>query len=77
MPATHPERRRALAELDARIEQTERTWNRCHLDHADQVGALKSTSRTAAALRLVDERLSLLRQSRQVLLAGPDGRRRD
>ncbi|HEX6016358.1 MAG TPA: hypothetical protein VFY87_32060 [Geminicoccaceae bacterium] len=70
MPNTHPDRRRALAELDARIDQTERTRARCRLDLADRAGGLRGTGRTAAALRLVEERLALLRQSRQVLLAG-------
>jgi hypothetical protein len=70
MPNTNPNRRRALAELDARIDQTERTRARCRLDLADRAGGLKGTGRAAAALRLVEERLALLRQSRQVLLAG-------
>jgi hypothetical protein len=70
MPNTNPDRRRALAELDARIDQTERTRARCRLDLADRAGALRGTGRTAAALRLVEERLVLLQQSRQVLLAG-------
>jgi hypothetical protein len=63
-----PPRRRALAELDARIDQAERTQGRCRLDVQDQAAAAKNTARPAAALRMADERLALLRQSREVLL---------
>ena len=70
MPNTNLDRRRALAELDARIDQTERTRARCRLDVTDRASGLRGTGRAAAALRLVEERLALLRQSRQVLLAG-------
>ena len=65
-----PERRRALLELEARIHQAERTQARCRMDIADQAVAAKSTARTTAALRLADERLALLRESRRVLLSG-------
>lgn len=69
MPSTTPARHRALAELDARIDQAERTQGRCRLDVQDQAAAAKNTARPTAALRMADERLALLRQSRQVLLA--------
>jgi hypothetical protein len=67
-PSTTPQRRRALAELDARIDQAERTQGRCRLDVEDHAGIAKSTARSAAALRTADERLAHLRRSRQVLL---------
>ena len=70
MSDQRPERRRALAELDTRIQHAERTQARCRLDIADQAVAAKSTARTTAALRLADERLALLRESRRVLLSG-------
>lgn len=73
MNAHPPERRRALAELDARIERAERTQARCRLDIEDCAMAAKSTARTTAALRVADERLALLHQSRRVLLQDAEG----
>jgi hypothetical protein len=74
MPSIQPQRHRALAELDARIDQTERTLVRCRLDLQDRADRLQDTGRASAALRMIDERLGLLRESRRVLLTGPDGR---
>jgi hypothetical protein len=73
-PPAPPRRRRALVELDARIDAAERTQVRCRLDIQDQAAAARSTARPTAALRMADERLALLRRSREVLLvARPDG----
>lgn len=68
MPVTSP-RRRALAELELRIQQAEQIRGRCHLDVQHQAAAMGSSARMVAALRMADERLALLRQSREVLLA--------
>jgi hypothetical protein len=67
-PTLPPQRRRALAELDARIDQAERTQERCRLDVQDQAAAARSTARPTAVLRSADERLALLRASRAALL---------
>jgi hypothetical protein len=67
MPTTPP-RRRSLADLDARIGLAEQDQERCRLEVQDQAAAARSTARPAAILRLANERLSLLRRSRQVLL---------
>ena len=67
MPTTSP-RQRALAELDARIGQAEQTLLRCRLEVQDQAAAARSTARPTAILRLADERLALLRRSREVLI---------
>lgn len=65
-----PQRRRALAELDAVIEQAERTRARCQLDLGDAVARAQPPGRAGAMLRLAEERLEQLRRSRQVLLEG-------
>jgi hypothetical protein len=64
-----------LVDLEARIDQAERTRERCRLEVQDQAAAARSTARPAAILRVADERLALLRKSHAVLLAedGPGG----
>ena len=67
---TPPQRRRALAELDAVIHQAERTRARCLLDVGDVTAAGKPAGRAGAMLRLAEERLAQLHRSWQVLLGG-------
>jgi hypothetical protein len=70
-----PQRRRALAELDAVIEQAERTRARCRLDLGDAVAGARPPGRAGAMLRLAEERLEQLLRSRQVLLEGEGDRK--
>lgn len=65
-----PQRRRALAELDAVIEQAERTRARCRLDLGDAAASARPSGRAGAMLRLAEERLEQLQRSREVLLQG-------
>ncbi len=62
-----PHRHRSLAELQARIEQAERTCARCRLEVQDMT-TLQSARRASAMLCLAEERLERLRKSQQVLL---------
>ena len=62
------QRHRALAELNAQIEQAERTCARCRLDVQDMMTP-KSSRRASTLLCLAEERLERLRKSQQVLLA--------
>ena len=61
---------RTLREIDAEIDQAERTGARCLLDLEDQTAAARSTVRAEAALRLADERLARLREERRARTSG-------
>ena len=61
---------RTLREIDAEIDQAERTRARCLLDLEDQTAAARSTVRAEAALRLADERLARLREERRARASG-------
>ncbi len=65
-----PLRRRALAELDARIVQAEQAHAQRCLDVRNLADSAQSTARAARILGLAEERLALLRRSRSALLAG-------
>lgn len=69
-----PRRRRALAELDARIEQAEQAHAQRRLDVENLADAAKSASRASRIVTLAEERLSLLRRSREALLADEPAR---
>jgi hypothetical protein len=62
------QRHRALAELNAQIEQAERTCARCRLDVQD-VRTPQAARRADALLHLAEQRLEQLRKSQQVLFA--------
>lgn len=62
-------RRRALVELNAAIDQAERTRNRWRLDVGDAAGRGRGAVRAEAMLHLAERRLARLRESREVLLA--------
>jgi hypothetical protein len=61
-------RHRVLAELNARIEQAERTCVRYRLD-VQGMTTPKSSRRASTLLCLAEERLEQLRKSQQALLA--------
>ena len=63
-------RPRALAELGGEIDQAERTLARCRLDLEDALAAGRGVVRAEGMLRLAEQRLARLRESREVLLAG-------
>ena len=72
-PAPGPmstDRRRALAELDAVIEQAECTRTR-YLVHVEELTAEgKDATAERAMLRQAEDRLARLRESRMVLVSG-------
>jgi hypothetical protein len=63
-------RRRALADLDAQIARAEEIRSR----YAEDLTTLPGARRTQVLLRQAEERLRLLRRSREELLAGDGGR---
>jgi len=63
-------RRRAIAELEAEIDQAERTLARCRLDLEDALETGRGVVRAEGMLQLAEQRLARLRESREVLLAG-------
>jgi hypothetical protein len=69
-----PRRRRALAELDARIEQAEQAHAQRRLDIENLADSAKSASRANRIMSLAEERLALLRRSREALLADEPAR---
>jgi hypothetical protein len=74
MTATQPtkprNRHRALAELDAEIDRAERIRVKCVLDVENTAASSGNTRRAQAMLNMAEERLSLLRNSRPVLMPG-------
>ena len=63
-------RKRALAEFGAEIDQAERTLARCRLDAEDAAATGRGVARAETLLRLAEQRLASLRESRKVLLVG-------
>jgi len=63
-------RPRALAALDAEIDRAERTSARCRLDLKDALATGRGVVRTEGMLRLAEQRLARLRESREALLVG-------
>jgi hypothetical protein len=63
-------RGRALADLDQLIAQTEGRLQQHRLGVEHLVAAGKRTSRAAYLVRVAEERLALLQQSRTVLISG-------
>ena len=63
-------RPRALAALDAEIDRAERTSARCRLDLKDALTTGRGVVRTEGMLRLAEQRLARLRESREALLVG-------
>ena len=63
-------RRRAITGLEAEIDQAERTLARCRLDLEDALATGRGVVRAEGMLRLAEQRLARLRESREVLLAG-------
>lgn len=70
-----PLRRRALAELDVRIQQAEQAHAQRLLDIRSLADSAKNTTRAARIMDLAEERLALLRRSREALLAEEGPRR--
>ena len=70
MPAVPQPRRRAVAEIDAHIARAEVTCAR----YLQDLEAFPGGRRTRVLLRQAEERLAQLRRSREVLLAGDEGR---
>jgi hypothetical protein len=70
MPASLHPRRHAIAELDAQIARAEEMRSR----YVQDLEALPGARRTRVLLRIAEERVDQLRRSREVLLAGDEGR---
>jgi hypothetical protein len=70
MPASLHPRRNAIAELDAQIARAEVIRSR----YVQDLKALPGARRTQALLRQAEERLQLLRRSREALLAEQEER---
>ena len=70
IPAVPQPQRRAVAEIDAHIARAELA----HARYLQDLEALPGVRRTRVLLRQAEERLAHLRQSREVLLAGDEGR---
>ena len=68
-PTSLPRRHRALAELDGVIEKTERERARHLLDLEIQGEIAKGKGPAQMRLRMVEERLQHLYQSRNILLS--------
>jgi hypothetical protein len=73
MPASLHPRRDAIAELDAQIARAEVTRARCLQD----LRALPGARRARVLLRQAEERLALLRRSRETLLSRQAGAAED
>jgi hypothetical protein len=61
---------RVIAELEAGIDQAERTLARCRLDLEDALAAGRRVAYAEGMLQLAEQRLACLRESREVLLVG-------
>ena len=70
MPASLHPRHNAIAELDAQIARAEEMRSR----YVQDLEALPGARRTRVLLRIAEERVDQLRRSREVLLAGDEGR---
>jgi hypothetical protein len=70
MPASLHPRRRAIATLDAQIARAEVIRSR----YVQDLEAFPGARRTQALLRISEQRVDRLRRSREVLLAGSEGR---
>jgi hypothetical protein len=71
MPTSlHPRRNNAIAPLDAQIARAEEIRSR----YVQDLKALPGARRTQALLRISEQRVGRLRRSREVLLAGDEGR---
>jgi hypothetical protein len=70
MPASLHPRHRAIAEIEGQIARTEATCAR----YLREVEAMPRFRRTRVLLRIAEHHLEQLRRSREVLLAGDEGR---
>ena len=70
MPASLHPRRNAIAALDAQIARAEEIRSR----YVQDLEAFPGARRTQALLRISEQRVDRLRRSREVMLAGDEGR---